>query len=58
VFPNVDCQHRQRTGPVGQALYIAKPIQIKEAACLAYHSTPEAAPKTILDTYGPLNGFG
>jgi protein-histidine pros-kinase len=48
----------ERTGPVGQALYIAKPIQIKEAACLACHSTPEAAPKTILDTYGPLNGFG
>jgi HAMP domain-containing protein len=26
--------------------------------CLACHSTPDAAPKTLTDKYGPANGFG
>jgi HAMP domain-containing protein len=48
----------ERAGTSGPALYVAKPIQIKDAACLACHSTPEAAPATMLDTYGHVNGFG
>ena len=27
-------------------------------ACLACHSTPSAAPKTLIETYGDNNGFG
>ncbi len=38
--------------------YIAKPLIISEASCLACHSTPEAAPKSLLATYGSKNGFG
>jgi protein-histidine pros-kinase len=39
-------------------LYIARPLKITNPACLECHSTVEAAPKTLLDKYGPANGFG
>jgi HAMP domain-containing protein len=43
----------------GQAsLFVAKPIQITDPACLACHTAPETTPKTVVDRYGPLNGFG
>jgi protein-histidine pros-kinase len=48
----------ERDTPTGRALYIARPIQIKNAACLSCHSTPEAAPATMLKLYGTANGFG
>jgi HAMP domain-containing protein len=48
----------QRDTPSGRSLYIARPIQIKDAACLRCHSTVDAAPKPMVDRYGPANGFG
>jgi protein-histidine pros-kinase len=48
----------ERETPTGTALYIARPIQLTNPGCLACHSTPEAAPKTLTDKYGPANGFG
>ena len=48
----------ERDTPTGRYLYLARPLQIKDAACLACHSTADAAPKTMLDKYGPNNGFG
>ena len=39
-------------------MYLARPIQIKDPACLVCHSTPDAAPKTMIETYGAANGFG
>ncbi len=47
-----------RETPTGLALYIAKPIIITNERCLACHSTPDAAPKPLVDKYGPGNGFG
>jgi HAMP domain-containing protein len=47
-----------RDTPSGPALYIARAITITNPACLACHSTPAAAPKTMVDHYGPNNGFG
>lgn len=47
-----------RDTPTGIALYIAKPIIITNERCLACHSTPDAAPKPMVDKYGPGNGFG
>ncbi len=38
--------------------YIARPIQISKASCLECHSTVEAAPPSMIDFYGPNNGFG
>jgi len=48
----------QRDTPVGPSLYVARPLQIKDGACLLCHSSVEAAPKTMVDKYGPANGFG
>jgi HAMP domain-containing protein len=48
----------ERATPAGPALYLARPIRITDAACLACHSTPDAAPRTMTDIYGTLHGFG
>jgi len=47
-----------RDTPAGPSLYIAKPLQIKDPACLQCHSSVEAAPRTMIDKYGSANGFG
>lgn len=44
--------------PDEQLFYIARPIVVSEASCLRCHSTPQAAPKTQLATYGSKYGFG
>ena len=41
-----------------QSLFIARPIKISNPACLACHSTPAAAPPSMLRIYGEANGFG
>ena len=48
----------ERDTPTGRSLYLARPIQIKNPACLACHTTIDAAPKTMVDLYGGANGFG
>ena len=48
----------EREGENGPVLYIARPIQIKKPACLACHSTPDAAPASLRVKYGDINGFG
>lgn len=48
----------ERDTTAGPALYLARPIQIKDAACLACHNTVAEAPKTMIELYGPANGFG
>lgn len=48
----------ERVTPTGGQLYLARPIQIKDPACLACHSVPAAAPASMLKLYGENNGFG
>ncbi|HEX9671955.1 MAG TPA: DUF3365 domain-containing protein [Burkholderiales bacterium] len=48
----------ERDTPIGKSFYIARPMQIKAEACLYCHSTVDAAPKTLVEKYGPANGFG
>lgn len=48
----------ERDTPNGRSLFIARPLKIKSAACLRCHSTPDAAPPTMLFVYGKNNGFG
>jgi protein-histidine pros-kinase len=48
----------ERSTPTGPALYVARPIQISNPACLACHSVPDAAPPSMLKLYGRNNGFG
>jgi HAMP domain-containing protein len=47
-----------RDTPTGPALFIARPLRITDPACLRCHSSVEAAPKTMVERYGPANGFG
>ncbi len=47
-----------RDTPTGQSLYLARPFQIKDKACLACHTTAAEAPAAMVKIYGPNNGFG
>ncbi len=47
-----------RQTPTGPALYLARPFQIKDQACLACHTTAEMAPPAMVKIYGANNGFG
>jgi len=44
--------------PTGPSLYLARPFQIKDPACLVCHTTAEIAPAAMVRIYGPNNGFG
>ncbi len=48
----------ERTGATGATLYLARPIRIASAQCLSCHSTPAAAPASMIALYGNNNGFG
>jgi len=48
----------ERDSATGRLLYISKPIQITNPACLRCHSEPSAAPATMIKIYGEANGFG
>lgn len=41
-----------------KVFFSARPLSITKASCLVCHSTPEAAPKSLLATYGTQHGFG
>lgn len=47
-----------RDTPTGQIMSLAAPIKITNQECLACHSTPSAAPESMLALYGDTNGFG
>ncbi len=48
----------ERMTPSGPVTYIARPIKVTNPACLRCHSTVDAAPKPLVEKYGPANGFG
>jgi protein-histidine pros-kinase len=48
----------ERGTGIQRTLYVARPIQIKNPACLSCHSTPGAAPSSMIRLYGEANGFG
>jgi len=41
-----------------RVLYVARPITISKPTCLKCHSTPAAAPASMLAVYGEDHGFG
>ena len=47
-----------RDTPTGRSLYLARPFQIKDPACLACHTSAEMAPAAMVKIYGASNGFG
>lgn len=46
-----------RSLPGGDIFYVARPHIVTEKSCLRCHSTPSAAPKSQIATYGSENGF-
>ena len=38
--------------------YIARPLAVSDPNCLECHDTPERAPKTQIENYGSVGGFG
>jgi HAMP domain-containing protein len=47
-----------RNTPDGPSLYLARPFQVKNQACLACHTDAEHAPPAMVRIYGSNNGFG
>ena len=47
----------ERATPSGPAMYLAKPL-VAGKSCLECHSTAAAAPASMIQQYGPVNGFG
>ena len=47
-----------RETPTGPSLSLSRPIPIESADCLPCHSTPAAAPPSMIALYGTANGFG
>ena len=60
-FKNNDTQSEVSGMRVSQGrkiFYIARPIKIAQESCLECHSTVARAPASMIDFYGPDNGFG
>jgi protein-histidine pros-kinase len=47
----------QRQAPTGTMLELARPL-VNRDRCMSCHSTPAAAPKSMIALYGAQNGFG
>ena len=61
---NIFRNHRDRTDlngtrdtPDGPSLYLARPIKVT-TPCLACHSVPAKAPRSMIRLFGTANGFG
>ena len=48
----------ERPGAAGPVLQYSRPIRVTEPGCLVCHSTPAAAPASMVERYGTANGFG
>ena len=48
----------ERNTPMGRSLYLARPIEIKSAACLQCHGVPSAASPSMIKQYPQRGGFG
>jgi protein-histidine pros-kinase len=48
----------ERDTPTGRAMYLARPLVVKDEKCLECHDTPDRAPRTMIEQYGNANGFG
>jgi HAMP domain-containing protein len=56
--PKLDSLVTERSTAAGTILSFAQPIRVDSKECLECHSTPEAAPTSMIDVYGRDNGFG
>jgi len=56
--PGINTYSGIKDAATGKTLYLSHPFKITNPKCLACHSTPDAAPPTMIDLYGRDNGFG
>jgi HAMP domain-containing protein len=56
--PNLTEFVSQRGTSNGPILSYSRPIKVTDQGCLECHSTPAAAPASMVDLYGSRNGFG
>ena len=56
--PTLDSLITERTTQAGKILSISRPVKVDSQQCLTCHSTPDAAPPSMIDVYGRANGFG
>ena len=47
-----------RDTPTGPIMSVSRPIRITDPGCLSCHTTAAESPPTMVDLYGPANGFG
>lgn len=55
--PQLQSLVTERSTAAGRILSYSQPIRVS-SSCLACHSTPAAAPASMIDVYGSDNGFG
>jgi len=55
--PRAATSRESAARPTGRSLYLARPLQIRDQACLSCHTTAEMAPPAMVKLYGPNNGF-
>jgi len=48
----------ERTTATGPIVSVSRPIRASDKQCLTCHSVPSAAPVSMVELYGPDNGFG
>lgn len=56
--PQLERDVRIRNTPTGAYYTVSYPLTIRNKDCLVCHSTPEAAPASMVALYGNKNGFG
>jgi HAMP domain-containing protein len=56
--PKLTSLTTERQTSAGVILSLSQPVRVDSKSCLACHSTPQAAPPSMVDVYGPNNGFG
>jgi HAMP domain-containing protein len=47
-----------RSTPSGDLFYIARPLTVSRPSCLECHGTVSDAPKSMVERYGSVNGYG
>ena len=55
--PSLTSLVAERDGENGSVLSYAQPIRVTDRSCLPCHSTPDAAPASMIDVYGTHDGF-
>ncbi|MDJ0532833.1 MAG: DUF3365 domain-containing protein [Xenococcaceae cyanobacterium MO_207.B15] len=56
--PNLKETQNFRSTASGDLFYIARPLIVNEASCLECHGSPKDAPRSQIERYGAVNGYG